>query len=124
MSVYSLETIKGKEHVQTVYTRKDNPIEVILKKDDQEYDYSAAKEIRVKIGSVEFDSNSDPNAFDRVESAIGRLKIFIGEQAGIARRHTMSRLRLWMIRIAPFTLARCACALTTPACNSRIYPGL
>lgn len=84
MSVYSLETIKGKDHVQTVYTRKDNPIEVILKKDDQEYDYSAAKVIRVKIGAVEFDSDSDPTAFDRVESAIGRLKIFIGEQAGIA----------------------------------------
>lgn len=84
MSVYSLETVKGKEHVQTVYTRKDNPIEVILKKDDLEYDYSDAKLIRVKIGAVEFDSESDPKAFDRVESAIGRLKIFIGEQPGIA----------------------------------------
>ncbi len=84
MPVFSIESMKGKDHVQTVYTGKDNPIEVILKKDDAEYDYSDAKLIRVKIGSTEFDSSSDPAAFDRSESAIGRLRIFIGDQANIA----------------------------------------
>jgi hypothetical protein len=83
MAVYSVESVKGQDHVQTVYRGKDNPIEVVLKLDGADFDYSAAKRIRVKVGQVEFDSDSDPAAFDRTESAIGLLKIFIGDQPGI-----------------------------------------
>lgn len=83
MAIYSLESVTGKDHIQTVYCRKDNPIQVILKLDDKEYDYTAAKEIRVKIGQTEFDSQSDPDAFDRTESELGRLSIFIGDQTTI-----------------------------------------
>jgi hypothetical protein len=73
-----------------VYRGKDNPIEVILKLDDAEYDFTEAKEIRVKVGQVEFDSSSDPTAFDRSESAIGKLKIFIGDQSNIvAQAHNV-----------------------------------
>jgi len=90
MAIYSLESVTGLDHVQTVYKGKDNPIEVILKLDEKEYDFSAFKEIRVKIGNVEFDSNSDPDAFDTSESAIGKLKIFIGDQSNIvAQAHNM-----------------------------------
>lgn len=90
MAVYSVVSLKGPEHVQTVYRGKDNPIEVILKLDDQEYDFTEAKEIDVKIGQVEFDSKSDPDAFDRTESAIGKLKIFIGDQTTIpAQAHNV-----------------------------------
>lgn len=83
MALYSVESVKGKEHVQTVYCRKDNPIQVVLKIDGTEYDYTAAKTIRVKIGQTEFDSSSDPNAFDRTESELGRLSVYIGEQTQI-----------------------------------------
>jgi hypothetical protein len=83
MAVYSIESVQGLDHVQTVYKGKDNPIEIILKLDNEEYDYSSCKLIRVKIGNVEFDSTSDPTAFDRNESAIGKMKIFIGDQSNI-----------------------------------------
>lgn len=83
MAVFSIESVKGPEHVQTVFVGKDNPIEIVLREDGKEYDYSLAKVIRVKIGNAEFDSNSDPSAFDRNESAIGKLKIFIGDQSNI-----------------------------------------
>ena len=84
MAVYSVESVKGLDHVQVVYTGKDNPIEVIFKLDDVEYDYSGAKLIKVKIGTVEFDSTSDAGAFDRSESAIGKLRVFIGDLPNIA----------------------------------------
>lgn len=83
MAIYTIEADRGREHMPVVYKAKDNPIEVVLKCDDKEYDYTAAKLIRVKIGSTEFDSSSDPTAFDRNESAIGKLKIFIGDFTGI-----------------------------------------
>lgn len=90
MATYSIESVKGLDHVQTVYKGKDNPIEVILKLDGEEYDFTEAREIRVKVGQVEFDSTSDPDAFDRSESAIGKLKIFIGDQTNIiAQAHNV-----------------------------------
>ena len=84
MAVYSVVSVVGQDHMQTVYRGKDNPIEVILKLDDADYDYTAAKVVRVKIGQTEFDSQSDPASFDRSESAIGKLKIFIGEYTNIS----------------------------------------
>ena len=90
MAVYSVESVQGQEHVQTVYKGKDNPIEVILKLDGVDYDYTAAKEIRVKIGSTEFDSTSDPAAFDRTEASLGKLRIFIGDLINIpAQSHNV-----------------------------------
>ena len=90
MAVYSVESVQGQEHVQTVYRGKDNPIEVVLKLDGADYDYTTAKEIRVKIGSTEFDSTSDPDAFDRTEASLGKLRIFIGDLANIpAQSHNV-----------------------------------
>lgn len=79
MAIFSVESVKGRDHIQTVYKGKDNPIDVILRLDDVEYDYSGAKLIRVRIGQTEFDSESDPQAFDRNESSLGKLRIFIGD---------------------------------------------
>lgn len=41
MGVFSLEPLKGLDHIQTAYVQKDNPIEVVLKEDGKEYDFSA-----------------------------------------------------------------------------------
>ncbi len=90
MAQYSVESVLGQEHVQTVYRGKDNPIEVLLKQDGSEYNFGGKKQIRVKIGNTEFDTNSDPAAFDTREAEIGKLKIFIGQLTGIpAQAHNV-----------------------------------
>ena len=80
MGVYSIESVKGEGHVQTAYKGKDNPIEVVLREDCREFDFSTATVIRCKIGKTTIDSSTDATAFDTTESQIGRLKIFIGDQ--------------------------------------------
>ena len=80
MGVFSVESVKGLNHVQTAYKGKDNPIEVVLKEDDKEYDFSGANALRCKIGTAIIDSATEPDAFDRTEAQLGRLKIYIGEQ--------------------------------------------
>lgn len=57
MAIYQLKSVTGKDHVQTVYCRKDNPIEVILRLDDKEYDYTAAKENPLEELSERLDPN-------------------------------------------------------------------
>ena len=47
MGVFSLEPLKGLDHIQTAYVQKDNPIEVVLKEDGNEYDFSTATAIRL-----------------------------------------------------------------------------
>lgn len=90
MAQYSVESVLGREHVQTVYRGKDNPIEVLLKKDDADYNFGAARMLRVKIGTTEFDNASDPGAFDVTESEIGKLRVFIGQLPGIpAQSHNV-----------------------------------
>lgn len=80
MGVFSVESLKGLNHIQVAYRGKDNPIEVLLKEDEKEYDFSGAHAIRCKIGEVLIDSATEPEAFDRTEAQIGKLKIFIGDQ--------------------------------------------
>ena len=80
MGIFSLESVKGLDFIQTAYVGKDNPIEVILKEDEVEYDYTTAKTIRCKIGNVVLDSDSDAGSFDRTEAEQGKLRIFIGDQ--------------------------------------------
>ena len=65
MGVFSLEPLKGLDHIQTAYVQKDNPIEVVLKEDGKEYDFSTATAIRVKIGNIVIDSETEADAFDR-----------------------------------------------------------
>lgn len=90
MSVYSMNSQKGLDHVQVAYVGKDNPIDLILQEDGQDYDYSTFKLVRCKIGQTEFDTASDPDAFDTSESSLGKLKIFIGAQSGIvAQAHNV-----------------------------------
>lgn len=89
MGIYSIEPLKGLDHIQTAYVKKDNPIEVILKEDCKEYDFSTATAIRVKIGTIVIDSDTEPTAFDRSESQLGRLKIFIGDQTIEAKAYNV-----------------------------------
>lgn len=89
MGVFSLEPLKGLDHIQTAYVQKDNPIEVVLKEDGKEYDFSTATAIRVKIGNIVIDSETDADAFDRSESQLGRLKIFIKVEIEDADGHTL-----------------------------------
>ncbi len=89
MGVFSIEPQKGLDHIQTAYVQKDNPIEVVLKEDNKEYDFSTATAIRVKIGNVVIDSEAEADAFDRSESQIGRLKIFIGDQTIEAKAYNV-----------------------------------
>lgn len=89
MGVFSLEPLKGLDHIQTAYVQKDNPIEVVLKEDGKEYDFSTATAIRVKIGNIVIDSETDADAFDRSESQLGRLKIFIGDQSIEAKAYNV-----------------------------------
>ena len=79
MGVYSMESVKGLGHVQTVWAGKDNPIECVLKEDGQDYDFSGAQAVRVKIGDVLLDSEMDRESFDLSEAAVGRIKVFIGD---------------------------------------------
>ena len=89
MGVFSLEPLKGLDHIQTAYVQKDNPIEVVLKEDGKEYDFSAATAIRVKSGNIVIDSETEADAFDRSESQLGRLKIFIGGQTIEAKAYNV-----------------------------------
>ena len=104
MGVFSIEPQKGLDHIQTAYVQKDNPIEVVLKEDNKEYDFSTATAIRAKIGNVVIDSEAEADAwaelatlfseaeadaFDRSESQIGRLKIFIGDQTIEAKAYNV-----------------------------------
>ena len=82
MGVFSLKPLKGLDHIQTAYVQKDNPIEVVLKEDGKEYDFSTATAIRVKIGNIVIDSETDADAF-------GRLKIFIGDQSIEAKAYNV-----------------------------------
>lgn len=61
----------------------------VLKEDNKEYDFSTATAIRVKIGNVVIDSEAEADAFDRSESQIGRLKIFIGDQTIEAKAYNV-----------------------------------
>lgn len=81
MGVLSVSSVKGDSHVQTAFVGKDNPIEILLKDDGVEYDYSGATGIRVKIGNVVIDSDTEADAFDRTEAQIGKLRVFIGDQS-------------------------------------------
>jgi len=80
MGVFTLESLKGLDFIQTAYVGKDNPISVVLKEDGVEYDYSTAKTVRCKIGAVTLDSDSDATNFDRTEAETGKLQVFIGDQ--------------------------------------------
>lgn len=89
MSVFSAQSVTGTDHVQTAYKGKDNPIEVVLKCDDKEYDYSKAKTVRAKIGDVVMDSDADLDAFDRTEAETGKLRIYIGDQVITPRAYNV-----------------------------------
>ena len=78
MAVLNVKPALGTGHMVQAYVGKDNPIILILRDGEEEYDFSGAKSVRVKFDNVILDSEVDEGNFDLKEASIGKLVILIG----------------------------------------------
>lgn len=83
MCCYSLEAEHSLDHCPVIYKSKDNPLCLILKENEKDWDFSDLKAVRCKIGTVTIDSEADTDSFDLSEATTGKLKVMIGNQSGI-----------------------------------------